>query len=483
MKKLKSFLFQNRSTNQIIAKNTLWLSLSQVFRKIIKFALIIYAARVLGVNGYGVFSYAIGLAGFFTIFSDIGISGLLIRDFSAEGKISPEKLSTFLYIKFVLISASILLVLFVAPLFSNIPEAIPLISIIAMLIAFDGFKDFTIAIMRSIERMELEASVDILTNLATLIFGLIALFTYKTSLSLAIAYAMGSGLGLLFSLFLLRRYFKQVWKYFNKHLAKKILVDAWPFALIGIFGTIMVSTDIVILGWLGDAESVGLYSAAIKPVQSMYVISSILSISTFPRISKFARNNIKEIRELLEKSISLLFLAGLPIVIGGIILSKEIIETIYGSGYLSSTLTFQILLITIFAVFPMAMLFNVIIANNEQRRFINPLALAAIGNIILNIALIPLYGIVGAAIATVVTQFFAVAMIWIKIKKIIFFTVLPHVNKIFLSTMVMIILTIIMKTLSINFIMNIGLSALAYFVLLSTLKEPLLKEVKQITNR
>ena len=53
-------------------------------------------------------------------------------------------------------------------------------------------------------------------------------------------------------------------------------MDAWPFALMGLLGTIMASTDILMLGWLRDAKDVGLYSAAIKPVQTIYAISGIV---------------------------------------------------------------------------------------------------------------------------------------------------------------------------------------------------------------
>jgi len=482
-KKIKLFLFKNTSTNQVIAKNTFWLSFSQLTRKIIKFALIVYAARTLGVEGYGVFAYALGLAGFFAIFSDIGISGLLIRDFSAEGKITPRHLSTFLYIKLALISISVSLILFVAPLFTNISEALPLISVIAILMAFDGLKDFTTAIIRSKEKMELEAGIDILTNIATLTFGILALLIFKSSLSLAVAYTIGSGLGLALSIFLLRKNLVRIWYRFDKELTKRILTDAWPFALIGLLGTIMTNTDIIMLGWLKDAIDVGFYSAALKPVQATYLISGILAISTLPKISRFAKDNKKKAGDLLEKSIGSLLLIGIPLTAGGLIFGKEIITTIYSTEYLSSVLIFQILLVTVLAVFPMTIITNLILAYNKQSKFIKPLLLAAVFNVILNITLIPVYGIVGAAVATVITQFFAMIMIWIKMKKISHFTVLPYTGKILLAATFMIALTFTMKFFSVNFLVNIGVSALAYFAFLKILKEPLLEQIKSITGR
>jgi len=478
IKKIKLFLFKNTSTNQTIVKNTFWLSFSQLIRKIIKLALVVYAARTLGVEGYGVFAYALGLAGFFAIFSDIGISSLLIRDSSAEGKITPKHLSTSLYIKLVLISISVLLILFIAPLFTNISEALPLISVIAILMALDGFREFTIAVIRTKERMELEASVDILTTTSTLVFGISALIIFNSAMSLAIAYTIGSGLGLIFNIFLIRKLFAHIWTHFDKKLAKRILVDAWPFALIGFLAIIMLNTDIVMLGWLKNAEAVGLYSAALKPVQAIHLISGILAISTLPKISKFAKSSKEKTKKLLETSIGSLLLIGIPITVGGAVLSKEIVTLLYSAEYLNSVLIFQILLSTILIVFPMNMLTNFVLAYNKQSKFISPFLAAAIANVLLNIALIPLYGVIGAAIATVTTQLFAMTIIWTKMKKINHFVVLPHLKKIVLAALIMTASTILMQFVGINFVLNIIISAIIYFGLLKTFKEPLLKAAR-----
>ncbi len=483
IKKVKSFLFKNTSTNQIIAKNTFWLSFSQLIRKLIKFSLIIYAARVLGVEGYGVFAYALGLAGFFAMFSDIGINSLLIRDFSTKNKITPKHLSTFLYIKLALVGISALLILYIAPFLANIPEVLPLILIMAILIVLDGLRDFAVAIIRSKEKMELEAGVDALTNITTLILGISALIVFESSMSLAVAYVIGSGVGLVFSVLILRNELVRAWRYFDKKLAKKILKDAWPFALIGLFGAITTNTDIIMLGWLKNALDVGLYSVALKPVQAIYLISGVLAISILPRISRLVRDNGEKVGKLLGKSIGLLFLIGMPMAVGGMILGKEIMVLLYGVEYIGSTLAFQILLATTLTIFPMSMIISFVLAHNKQSGFIAPLLVSAIVNIVLNYALIPIYGIAGAALATVIAQFFAVVMMWNKMKKIDYFTVLPYMWKILLAVIFMTIFTIAMKFFLVNSLVNVVISALIYFVSLKILKEPLIEQVRSIIGK
>jgi len=77
--KIKSWLLENRNFRQTIMKNTFWLTVSNVLGRVIKAVLIIFAARILGVASYGIFSYALSLAAFFTIFSDIGLGPILTK--------------------------------------------------------------------------------------------------------------------------------------------------------------------------------------------------------------------------------------------------------------------------------------------------------------------------------------------------------------------------------------------------------------------
>ena len=86
-RRIKSFLLENKTPKQTVAKNTAWLSISDFGGRLLKAASSIYGARVLGAARYGVFSYAVALAGFFTLFIDPGINAILIRE---GAKATPE---------------------------------------------------------------------------------------------------------------------------------------------------------------------------------------------------------------------------------------------------------------------------------------------------------------------------------------------------------------------------------------------------------
>ncbi|MEK7590294.1 MAG: oligosaccharide flippase family protein, partial [Patescibacteria group bacterium] len=77
--KIKNWLFSNQTISQTIAKNTFWLFSGQMIGRLLRAAIVIYAARVLGAASWGAFSYALGIAAFLTIFSDIGINALITK--------------------------------------------------------------------------------------------------------------------------------------------------------------------------------------------------------------------------------------------------------------------------------------------------------------------------------------------------------------------------------------------------------------------
>jgi len=482
MTKLKSFLFQNTSAGQTIAKNTFWLSTSHIFGRVIKAGLLIYAARVLGAEGYGVFSYALSIAVLFSIFADIGVNALLTRDISSSGKINKTFLATSLVIKLGLILTSSVAVIFVAPLFTRITDALILLPIVAVLIALDGIRDFILAINRGYQKMEVEAAIHVLTNIFITTAGLAALFMFTTSKTLLIAYAIGSGAGLLVALFILAKYLRGVWNDFDKSLVKKIIMDAWPFALLGLLGVVMINTDIIMLGFFRDAGEVGLYSAAQKPVQVLYVIPAIIAAAFLPAITGIVNKDDKRLKGILEKTISTALLVGLPLTFGGIVVGRKLMNLLFGGVYLDAVLSFQILLLTILIVFPSMIIANTVFAYDEQKKFIGFLLLGAIGNIILNLMLIPKYGINGSAVATIGAELTANTFIWMKMKRINHFVVLPHLKRIIPATLFMASSTVLMQFFGVPLAVNIIASAIIYFGLLKILKEPLLKTAKELIS-
>lgn len=475
--RIKELLFSNRSAKQTVAKNIFWLSTSQIAGRLIRAGVIIYAARILGAAEYGIFSYALGLAGFFTIFADIGVSSIMTREIAKKPSETSGYFATSFWIKNVLLLGTILAIVFVAPYFSKIDDATSLIPFVALLVIFDNFREFINAFFRAKEKMELEALVNISMNIAITVIGFVILYFTQTAKAITIAYVGSAGFGLLVAAVMTRNELLGTVRNFNEKFVKPILKSAWPMAILSLLGIFMFNLDIVMLGWFRSAEEIGQYSAAQRIVYILFMLPAIISNSIFPSLSKSAGENDKsKVSRIMEKSVSLSLFLAIPITVGGIVLGGPIMDLIYGSEYFAGALVFQILILTVLINFPSSMALNLIMVYDRQRKMANYVIVTSAINFVLNLVLIPKFGIAGAAIATLVAHLIYRSLAWRMIKKINDFKTLVFIKKITIAAVVMGIFSFLLETIGIPVLANIAASALLYFAGLYLMKEPLVKE-------
>ncbi len=480
--KLKSFFLENTSLRQTVFKNTFWLSAAQVISRIIRAAIIIYAARLLGASDYGVFSYALSLVGFFTIFADLGLTWLLTREASKPEQLPTSYLLAALFLKLLLVLISMALLVFVAPLFITIPGTALLLPIAAFVMAFDSLRIFFFSLTRARQIMQTEAFITILTNTAIAIFALIGLASAPSSKALMFAYALGTAIGFLIAAIFIGKEFIRA-PGVSRSLFVTLLRNAWPFALMGILAGVMVNMDTLMLGWFMGSREVGLYGAAQRPILLLYAVPTFFSTSLFPLFAKYAYNNAEKFRRILETSLTFCIAAVLPIVVGGVIVARELTLLIYGPQFSEAAVAFRILLLTLPAIFTIFIVSDAIVSYNGQKKFFIYNSLGALSDIILNLILIPKFGIMGAALSTVATQIITGIILWRLLKRHIPFSVLPRLNKIFVATFIMGIAVYALSLTGISVVFIVIASCILYAGLLFILKEPLIGEVKAVFKR
>jgi O-antigen/teichoic acid export membrane protein len=480
-KNIKSFLFENKTAKQTVAKNTIWLSISNFGGRLIKAVIIIYAARILGTNGYGVFSYAITLAGFLTLFMDPGINGILMRD---SAKADPDEqrriFGTMFIIKLALIAIGVMVIIFIAPLFSTLPGAKVLLPIIALVLAFDTLREFFFSLIRAMEKMQQEAAIFLLTNLGIVIFGFIFLYISATAKSFTWGYVAGDAIGTVAAIFALRHYFKNILSRFDAKLVMPILKAAWPFAISGALGLLFTNTDILVISWMRTASDVGIYSAAIRIIQTLYLVPGIIQFTTLPLLARLAKKDDAKFRTVLERTLAIVFLASIPLAIGGIIFGTSIMGLVFGAPYRAGGLAFKLLIATLIFDFPASIIINALFAYEHQKSLVVSSALGGVINVALDLLLIPAFGIAGSAVATLVAQAVNNGYLWHAMKKVNYFSVLGRLKKVFLAGAIMGVVGISLSFADINVLLNILICAILYFILLKLFKEPLVEEVRSM---
>ena len=482
---IKNFLLKNEGMSQTVVKNTFWLSISELAGRALRIIIIIYAARVLGAAGWGTFAYLTSLAAVFTIFSDIGISSVVVREVTKSPEREGVYFSTAFAVKFVLTLVSLAILVFLTPLFTGIPISQTLLGLVGLLFVFDSLRRFSTSLFRAREKMEREAAVNVLTQTSIVVAGFIALSLSQTPESLGAAYATGAGIGFLAAAYLLRDNIKKLFVGFDKTLVASIIKDAWPLSFGAIFGMLLVNIDTVMIGWFKSAEEVGFYSAAQKPISMLYILPTLIVGGVFPVLAKFAYKNPDGFRKVFEKSLGLIAMVAFPLAIGIMLTSGEIISLVYGSEYAAAAPSLRILGLTIITAFPVSIIIHGVFAHNKQTSLVPLWISGATLNIVLNLILIPRNGISGAAWASLITQIIINGLIWLKMKKINSFNIFQKLPVILLATFMMSVATIIGKLLDIHILIIIPIAVAAYFGSLAFSGERVLDEIlgrKKVTD-
>jgi PST family polysaccharide transporter len=479
--RIKSFLFENKTAQQTVAKNTAWLSISNFGGRLIKAAIIIYGARVLGAAGYGVFSYAVTLAGFFTLFVDPGINAVLIREGAKASQEERRSLfSTTLLMKAIIIAASILIVVTIAPLFSTLPGAKVLLPLVALVIVFDSTRVFISSIFDAEEKMQWDAASFLAANLGIVIFGFILLARSATPLAFTSAYVLGTAVGTCVAVWLLRKRVGDMLSGASVKRMATILKTAWPFAITGALGILLTNTDILIISWMRTAAEVGIYSAAIRIVQVLYLVPAIIQASTLPLFARLAKHDPLKFRIAFERIISFVFFVSIPLSLGGAILSAGIMRLVFGASYVEGGTAFSILMLTLSFDFAAVIISNAIFAYDHQRSLIISSAIGGFGNVLFDLLLIPHWGMAGSAAATLLASILSNSYLWHALKKLNQFSVLPRIRKVFVAGACMAAVTALLAAARTDVIINIAISGLVYFSALFFLKESLFGEIKKI---
>ncbi len=189
----------------------------------------------------------------------------------------------------------------------------------------------------------------------------------------------------------------------NPRLVIGIFRRAWPLVAHALLGLLIYNSDLIFIRGFEDRSAVGYYAVAYTLISFLLNLGVVYMNSLLPTLTRLGAGSDAE-KRFVKASYALVFAAGLPTAIGGSILAGQIIETVFGASYAPAVAALQILIWSI----PVSLFRNVaiaaLIARDRPDRVLSTTTGSAVLNILLNVSLIPLLGITGAAWATVATE-------------------------------------------------------------------------------
>ena len=382
--------------------NTSWLMFGKVFSMLVSFLMV----RYLGPIAFGDLSFAIALTTIVAAVGALGLDSFIIREIIKEPGKKDEILGTSLGMRLgvnlLLIPISIGAYLIMHHFSAHPGSSLTLI--VALLSMASLFKSFNVIDSYFQSQVQSKYVVQV-QNTCVFISAIVKVSLVWLDMPL-IFFAMA----LTFDAFILA--LGLVWMYhargfdiskwtFNLARAQSLLKQSFPLILSAVMVSIYMKIDQVMLKSVGS-EEVGIYSAAANISEAWYFIPIAIVTSVFPALINARLNDPARYKKRLQNLYDLLMLISLPVALGVSFLGSDIIHLLYGNRFEGAGAMLSIHIWSGVFVFLGSASSQYLLAEGFTMISFQRTAAGAIVNILLNLWLIPLYGGLGASIATLI---------------------------------------------------------------------------------
>lgn len=386
--------------------NTSWLFAEKILGMVLGLFVGIWVARYLGPKKFGIFSYVIAFTSLFTPLAKLGFDGIVSRDIARnEGDID-ELLSTSALFKFV---GSLLLFLIVSSYMYFFKS--DLIYFYLGLIISIGHIIKTFEVLEFYYRAKVKARYIAIANSVGMISASFAKIAFILMGAGLIYFALGNLLQTSISIFMLCYFFRNELNkctFVKAKMSKgmSLIKESWPMIMSGIFALIYLNIDQVMIENMLNSYELGQYSAAVRISSVWYFMPMTIGWSIQTAVVNAKKQNEVFYYKRLQMLFTLLACMAYALIVPISYFSNDIILLLFGSAYKMAGDVLAVHIIASLFVF-VGIIRGLWVTNESYFKFdfFSNMA-AGIFNIVLNYFLIPSYGIIGAAWATLVSYFF-----------------------------------------------------------------------------
>ncbi|UXX80409.1 flippase [Reichenbachiella carrageenanivorans] len=392
--------------NKKTVSNTLHLLSEKGITVILTLITSILVIRYLGPAPFGVLSYAISIVALVLPFANLGYSTIVIKELVNDPENSPQILGSSAFAS--LISSWLCyLVLIVSSYFLLDSLTYSLVVILAfriLLNSFTSFDDYFQAKIKSKYSAIARSTSLTLTSLLKVVLIL--------GSSTLLWFAVADVVQLVLMILLLAYFFFKKTDLSIKHWTidkstlKRIAHHSWPLLLSNAFIAINFKIDQIIIHDLLDNEQVGIYAAAAQLSEGWYFLPVAFLGSVFPLLIANAKQSASKVNENLKQLCSTFFYLALITSLLVLLTADWVLPWLLGESFMTSASVLKIHIWASVFNFIGRPVTKMLIIQGLTQYHLYMRFFAALVNIGLNYWLIPIYGIQGAAYATLISYAF-----------------------------------------------------------------------------
>jgi O-antigen/teichoic acid export membrane protein len=379
-------------------RNIVRLATGDLIAKATSFLAFVYLARILGVAEFGVLEFAGSVLAYVLLLGDGGLEMWGTRE-AANTADLPALAGRILPLRLLLASVSFVILLALLPLFPNYPR-------LRTVLAIYGLSAFAAAanlkwIFMGQQKMTVVARGLVIGQVVFAAMVVIFVHNPVGMIWVPVFRLVGEVASASYFALWFRRDYGFAGLRVSLQKASAVLRPALTIGMSLAMGLLNYNFDSVLLGFLRGPSVVGWYNAAYKLLLVGISVAVTYFAGLFPALSRAYVANREEFRHLVRSTVELWLMCIVPFVVAGTFLADPIVRFLYGSAYASAAAPFRILLWSAALVVLRWVYMDSLRATGHQNLDVRCAITSATLQVGLNILLIPRFGMIGAASATV----------------------------------------------------------------------------------
>ncbi len=392
-----------------VLRNSAFGMAAHMTMKLLSFAFSVLVIRNLGATDFGQYAAVLGFGSVFLFIADLGLSPYTVREVARlrdqpDGKERIQALyADVLTLRLILSMIAGVMVVSAAILTGRpllMIGAIAINSVTVLIYAVHGSSE---AVLSGYERLDLVSGMQVVNQLAFVTIGGFALWLgfgyYGLIIATMIGVTLMTALVVRAVLRLGVRPGRITWQRWLP-----LLRAAFPFGVIGLTLGISYRFDTVLLNIYSGDTVTGHYNAAYNLIFSLVTLSNVLNTALYPSLSRQSVIAPETLPLVYERVLRYLMLVALPIAVGGFIVAAPLIGLLFGADYAPAAPLFAILIWVLPLMFLSEFLGYVVVIAGREALVARAIIVSSSVNVVANLIFIPIYGVLAAAIITVITE-------------------------------------------------------------------------------
>ncbi|WP_288175613.1 flippase [Sporofaciens musculi] len=390
--------------NNRVIKNASWIIMCRVVQAVLGLIISMIMARYLGPSNFGLLNYANSIVTFVIPVMRLGIHGVLVQEFVASEEYEGEILGTSITLSFISAIVCIIgIITFVSCVNAGERDTIIVCTLYSFTLIFQSFEMINYWFQAKL-LAKYSSIIALIAYTVVSLYKIILLINRKSIFWFAVANTLDYLVIAAGLLIVYHRLGNQKLRYLKRR-AKKLISIGKYYILSDLLITVFAQTDRIMLKSMMGNQATGYYSAAVACAgMTQFVFGAIID-SMRPTIFESKKKSEELYKKNLARLFSVIIYLSLIQSVVMTLFAPLIVSILYGRQFIQSISALQIVVwYTTFSYLGSAR--NIwILAEGKQKHLWKINLFGALANVLLNTLLIPLFGVNGAAIASLITQF------------------------------------------------------------------------------